>query len=407
MPISALPPEISALVFAFCPQAPLVLAQVCTRWRTLVLSNPTLWTRIPPNAHALPLWLERSANLPLDITVDAGERTLLRRFCPYLHRIQSLSLRLTCDMLPVLFGTSVRLPCLRALELLVADPARERAPAGVLVAPKLESLHVRDMTLLSDSLGGSLGTIRSLTIQDCGSWRHPRLFAPLLASCVQLQTCAITFPLSLLLPDTDPIVLPQLRTLTLEWPYLFDPVPLFRALRAPQLRTLRLVHRALQLCLPPHVLGSLGGLVRSAPLLRDLSLQGCHRTAYAEARAFLADCRALERLALVSCQLAERFLAPLTPDDPTDADLLCPRLTHVTVAELRDADVRPIVRFARVRTLTELALHAEFYSLSRYARLLMLSGLLGLQSTVNIVGPFGELLDAQPVCPAVAAVCDL
>ncbi|KAG5639929.1 hypothetical protein DXG03_002330, partial [Asterophora parasitica] len=65
---------------------PMILAQVCRRWRYIALSMPRLWTKMRiksySHSHHVPLvqtWLQRSANLPLDISLhelNRSEKTL-------------------------------------------------------------------------------------------------------------------------------------------------------------------------------------------------------------------------------------------------------------------------------------------------------------------------------------------
>lgn len=385
------------------------------------------------------LWLARSAKLPLQITICSeflrdkgwGSRSisrmtepLLQQFIPHFHRVQSFRAHLALDILPNLFGSGglTNMPALEQLDLLVEDPSNSPAAPGLLLTPTLKHLRVRDITLLFEAVFSGLHTIRSLTIQECSTWKYPNFFPYLLATCTQLQTCSITFPNSLFLPSVPTTELPELLELSLEWPYLFDPSPLFRAFRAPKLRSLRLVHQTRQLSLPSQTLASLRGLVQSAPLLSALTLEGCNLIAPHEAHALLAECRALERLSILHCQRGDRFLAPLTPPEPAGgAEWVCPRLTHVALGALQDADVRSIVLFARRRAgygsdegtengagqggayLKELGLHTELYSLTRQARLLVLSGLLGVHRSVDIVGPFGTLFEAVHESPSAAA----
>ncbi|KAF9030523.1 hypothetical protein BDZ89DRAFT_1037865 [Hymenopellis radicata] len=96
-PLRSVPNEILCLIFAQCvdyeaggrnslytDQAPWTLSYVCSRWRRLVLSFPSLWTRpcfdftiyatIGPvhrqMVYLMTLYIERSRALPLDITVQ-------------------------------------------------------------------------------------------------------------------------------------------------------------------------------------------------------------------------------------------------------------------------------------------------------------------------------------------------
>jgi hypothetical protein len=90
--INELPPEILGEIFVrclprkawipHCPsvlEAPMLLCQVCSRWRELTLSLPTLWSSFSANlAHPIragrvslaQLWIERSHNQPLFLFLD-------------------------------------------------------------------------------------------------------------------------------------------------------------------------------------------------------------------------------------------------------------------------------------------------------------------------------------------------
>ncbi|KAF9473781.1 hypothetical protein BDN70DRAFT_925004 [Pholiota conissans] len=436
-------PEICDIIFAYCSftecglpcasaddesldrVAPLVLTRVCRRWRTLVVGNPTLWTRVHVRPCALDpirvrLWLARSAALPLQVTIchefvrnqawDASSIntmtvSLVQELLPHLHRIQVLRTQLAFDTLPTLVNADglINMRLLEQLDLLIDEPNGIFVPyPGMLLAPKLKDIRVRDITLLLRVFSDrALRTIESLTIEGCTVWMYPDFFPHLLSTCAQLRTCNLTFPNSLFFPSMQTIELPALISLSLEWPYLFDPTILFGALRAPNLHSLRLVHQTRQLGLPANLLASLRPLAQSTPALRDLTVEGCSLIAPNEAYALLAECRALERLSILHCRRSDRFLAPLTPPQPapsgSDSEWVCPHLTYVELGGLQDADVRHVVSFARSRAeredeprrgggtyLKELALQTELYSLPRQARLVMLSGLLDIRRRVDI-----------------------
>ncbi len=330
-----------------------MLCRVSTLWRALTINSPNLWTTIhvrPLSSDILGarLWLERSANLPLRINICAADEgwlsrrimvPLLQQFLPYCHRIQSFNTTLALDILPSLFGKAacLRMPNLEELQLLVDDIIVTDFAFGGLFAPRLQRLHVRDITLLHQSIGGCLSKLTTLTIEYSPAWSTPQIFPRLLASCVQLRTCHLAFPYTVRFAALAPIELPELYTLTLEWHYLFHAADIFSALRAPKLHTLRLVHRSIHLALSEHTLASLCALAQSAPALHNLTVEGCHLPRAPEVHALLSACRALERLSIVRCGVGERFLAPLTPalvrkherERGTARAWLCPRLTHV------------------------------------------------------------------------------
>ncbi|KAF8163412.1 hypothetical protein B0H34DRAFT_322411 [Crassisporium funariophilum] len=452
-PMRDLIPELCHIIFAYCSDVdcdldcnaseqafqnsfPLVLTRVCTRWRDMVVNNPYLWKtihvqpRMTTNSTArVQLWLDRSANMPLRVivcpsnllsmgwtlqTIGNWALPLMIQLLPHFHRIQSLKTYLGMDILTVLFPSRkvANMPFLEELSLLIDE--HYHAPPGmrVLQAPNLRVLHMRDITPLVDVLVETLPRLFVLTIDDCEFWKHPRAFPSMLASCSQLQCCILTFPCSLFFLELEPIILPELRHLKLVWPFLFDPAPIFRALRAPKLQSLYLCHLTRQLILPPHTLSSLRDLVKSATGLNTLTVVGCNLLTPEESTLLLQAAKNLERLDIINCQRGDRFLVPLTissPDStpPNPATWVCPHLTHVKITGLQDSDVRPVINFAKSRLnikgtgvsealeggtyLKVLALDSDIHDLTRQARLLMLSGLVSVHRFLDIEGPFGEL----------------
>ncbi|OBZ70289.1 hypothetical protein A0H81_09719 [Grifola frondosa] len=79
-PIKRLPHELLRHIFLFnfedCPWSAWVLSAVCSLWRRLVLSMPTMWSKVrlvttqASSAETIRLWLERSGrSVPLDIEI--------------------------------------------------------------------------------------------------------------------------------------------------------------------------------------------------------------------------------------------------------------------------------------------------------------------------------------------------
>ncbi|KAJ3511973.1 hypothetical protein NLJ89_g3793 [Agrocybe chaxingu] len=68
------PPSIGPLSY-YSGRNPMILGQVCTRWRNVALNLPSLWTTIyvtqptKVHVHLVNLWLERAADQPLDVTL--------------------------------------------------------------------------------------------------------------------------------------------------------------------------------------------------------------------------------------------------------------------------------------------------------------------------------------------------
>lgn len=389
----------------------------------MVLRNSALWT----NIHVRPmtmdsfrarLWLDRSANMPLQVTIcpsqlckmtwDAQHLYHNHPYHQFVQRIKSFKTYLATQVLPTLFphGKIVQMPVLRDLSLLIDDCTVETSLLGQLNAPNCSSTHVRDATLLADVLDRVLPSLHALTIDHCSSWKFPSTFPDTLARCTQLHSCTITFPSDLFFVALEPIALPELVELSLKWPFLFQPASIFRALRAPKLQSLRLSHLSPDMILQQHTIPALRGLVHSATGLKHLITMKCNLFTQEEAFSFFQEAKFLERLEILYCKRCDRFLIPLTPLISLDIrKWICPKLTHVTVSGIQDTDVRPIVNFARSRSdrqakipeggkfLKELALDGDLLALTRQLRLPMLSGLLGLHPRLHIMGRFGELLD--------------
>lgn len=453
-PIRALIPEICHIIFAYCAEPecaldcniqshsvlqkppPVVLASVCRRWRALVLHNPCLWSTLhlrptmhsPSEINRARLYLSRSADIPLrvticpanlpstewDIRLSIAISPLIYLLKPEFHRIQSFKTHLGMELLPLMFpvGRIIHMPLLEELSLLMDDHRITVTAFGRLCSPNLRILQVRDITPFLEVFDGILPTIHTLSVTESLSWKFSRIFPGMLARCVSLRSCTINFPNSLFFLDLEPIELPELQYLQLEWPLLFEPSPIFRALRTPELRTLKLVHLSRQLLVQPRTLLSLQNLLSSATKLQSLSVSGCNILSENDSILLLQESQSIENLEIDHCLRGDRFLLPLTPTHPQDADKawLCPSLTHVTLRGIRDWDVRPVINFAKSRSngknstsllnnrkfLTDIVLDTNSEHLSRKARLLLFSGMLGVQNFLNIAGPFGGLFGSKP-----------
>ncbi|KAF5330396.1 hypothetical protein D9619_005468 [Psilocybe cf. subviscida] len=408
-----LPPEIIALVFQLSidpncsvpctwDQAqsiqPLLFSRVCRRWYSLVTQDPSLWSHIhvEPSSRGLArarLWLERSQNVPLHISICARNMrddsweptlslfvpTLVDMFIPHLSRIRGFQSHLGGHVVPALFppDTLVSMPLIEQLGLRIDDASSHslvtaflESSLGRIDAPHLRSLAVSDITTIAEAIAPVLPQLRSLNVLDAKLWAHARIFPALLARCKKIEHCSIAFPPNCyFVSPVEPIDLPDLKTLEMEWPFLFDAKPLFRAITAPHLESLTLSHLTRQLILPPTTFYALRSLIQSATsTLRSITLVGCNLLTQDESTALFEDCVSLEQLTLTHCQHVDKLLSPLTPgtsapsvstiesdeDSPLPASSntwLCPRLLEVTIDGIEDAGVRSIVAFARSRCI--------------------------------------------------------
>ncbi|KAJ7462147.1 hypothetical protein FB451DRAFT_1095669, partial [Mycena latifolia] len=182
-PVSKLPVELTAEIFLWClpahedafevlpdvvweqmsrlsPHAPLALASVCRRWREVVLSTPTLWSRLeyrfsedeieaPETGEAIMQWLGRAESQPLSIILR-WHPTISELYIPtpvhnLIHRhsdaIQHLGLEMPRRTIQQLGLDSRRFPLLRSARLF-ESLGNNDAPVHVFTdAPLLHILH--------------------------------------------------------------------------------------------------------------------------------------------------------------------------------------------------------------------------------------------------------------------------
>jgi len=132
-PSRRMPYEIWSEIFVQClpsgkfvridfQEAPMLLAQVCSSWRSIVLSTPKLWNTLSVGgrngmdlASQSPLilkWLARSGNLPLSIEIAENglpnphqERDFVNAFIPFTPQIKDLTIYAPQSMIERLIGS--------------------------------------------------------------------------------------------------------------------------------------------------------------------------------------------------------------------------------------------------------------------------------------------------------------
>ncbi|KAF7319642.1 F-box domain-containing protein [Mycena chlorophos] len=128
------------------------LAGVCRQWKEIVFETPGLWTRVTVHCgrvkaalDALAVWLPRSKNLPVDISVRLIEPTASAAWdllVPHSARWRNLELHIgsTESLVLSLANVAPTLPHLRSLSI-KGDIAWEDGPTP-LVAPNLHKLKI-------------------------------------------------------------------------------------------------------------------------------------------------------------------------------------------------------------------------------------------------------------------------
>ncbi|KAJ6589140.1 hypothetical protein B0H19DRAFT_1248698 [Mycena capillaripes] len=178
-PILTVPPEIMEEIFLFClpddsrcdpimpdpAAAPLVLLNVCRKWREIALSAPRLWCSIRVNLrsqsfeNSLPLldcWLTRAQSCPLSVAVvymnyeeNPSPDLLIQSLTRSSEHWQDMRLELPFKDLQRLNGVERNVPLLRKLFIGPTDPyfagmqgLRITPITAFSVAPSLREVHL-------------------------------------------------------------------------------------------------------------------------------------------------------------------------------------------------------------------------------------------------------------------------
>ncbi|KAJ6564884.1 hypothetical protein DFH09DRAFT_1158042 [Mycena vulgaris] len=250
-PMRALPPEILQEIFMAClpaghdavmhtSEAPLLFGRICSAWRAISLSTPSLWSSlhlvvprpssgfsffvddqavrddpaVAQRREGLRTWLQRSGTCPLSISVvndstpDSITQECMDTILSYSRRLKSLALRHVSDeTMSVLHSLrSEDVPLLKSIKIVdtTSNPwntTESRYLAFYSVPPNLRTVS------LKCDFGQRLPTcawdrITRLCLSSRQSFFTPDLTQAmgLLEQCVNLESCRLKFP-SVRLPN--------------------------------------------------------------------------------------------------------------------------------------------------------------------------------------------------------------
>lgn len=294
IPVERIPNEVLACLFEhiariLLPHPPVVLVQVCRRWRTLATKLLSLWNSIYITARSPPalirFWLRRSGDRYLDLILNLGNvyrgeaveitkvfMEILLPHSPRWRRFIFLSHHLSVNDKLKSYLKSIHLPRLEHLDLTFDGAMYHRWAHPVNVCkrgtPQLTSLRI-------SCFGFSPSLIRNLTRLELRRLEGftPLAFAGVLNATVALEHLRLADIHILESPAEDAVIhLTSLLSLTIIGANALAAQGFCTVIHAPNLTSLSL--RAVSL-------SNLGSLLRCQsrpryPILRSLSLSSVH-----------------------------------------------------------------------------------------------------------------------------------
>ncbi|KAF5345920.1 hypothetical protein D9758_011410 [Tetrapyrgos nigripes] len=283
-PIRRLPPELLSHILSFCcprnviafagTEYPAIcLSHVCAGWRELARTTSSLWSSISVFAfdngtmplrkreafkEAVDLHLQLSRQAPLSLILsmrkDAEfERGILKSICAHSSRWETLSIRLTWDLLTSndFAHTKHKLPLLRSLDIESLAEMRTTSLDAFQDAPLLTDVIIRNHKAPGMALSLPFSQLTSLTFNDC--WVSGAL--RLINSATQVQH--ITFGVGCTenvggLPEGTPVLVPSQRLAVVTGAGLSIP-DVFKYLTLPGLAHLSISSPFLRPCLCTNV----------------------------------------------------------------------------------------------------------------------------------------------------------
>jgi len=257
-PISALPYEILSEIFVWAvpsddfptpcsTQSPLLVSQISSHWRRVALSTPHIWHRLHidyrdqvEDVGVARLWLQKSGNLPLDISLSVdfndmpqqGILNLLCEFAPRWRHVRFHFQHLLCPPMYQLDMAVANTPMLQSFEFHGRDLSSENlAPVTELLSytPGLRQLTwVDDMADIDTLMTLPLSQLTNLSL----SMENGTLnYLTVLSQCAQIEHLRLTRPSASIEFPPSPILLEKLSALEIS----ADLTPILHHLILPSL----------------------------------------------------------------------------------------------------------------------------------------------------------------------------
>ncbi|KAJ7645975.1 hypothetical protein DFH06DRAFT_1210838 [Mycena polygramma] len=365
-----LPPETVALIFEYClpsdpwhawstrsldrsndhlwpspspDEAPLLLTQICRRWREICLDTPSLWASVTfgetGSIDLLEMWLSRARNQPLRILLqaedDARADGLLRTVKPHSSRWQEVHFTLPTSAHQQL--NMLAFPCLERLTLIAPLYRRDRQNPSIVIedAPSLRYAQIIDLPRFTAHL--PLQQLTSLTLYPLA---NGAMIIALLRSCPNLLDLDAESYLSTHIgpPSESPLQLHFLRSVKIHEPEFLS------FLTVPRLERLGLYRMQDRDC---DMLQSF--VARSCCELQSFSVKKFLTNADQSQRFF----RAFEPITHLHIEYVPDF--PLLIQLLQDDDIVLPRLRRLEIGTDRNmsvADYTQLLEMLRHRRQT-------------------------------------------------------
>ncbi|KAJ7032368.1 hypothetical protein C8F04DRAFT_1107415 [Mycena alexandri] len=229
-PILSLAPEITTEIFLRCrgsetysrpytSKGPLLLAQICHQWRQIAIHTPELWrcpqfNAISSSVDLFKLWLDRSGNLPLTISLQSWDTaqasSMIEASTIHSHHWQDVNFSLPLTLYPTLGLVNASFPMLRKITLNIIQRGGDQIVTdGVIVirnAPLLRNAHLG--TLWGVKVDIPWSQLTSLTLRETVNVAD---CLTLLRGCTDLVKLVVSI-FGQTPPHKDSLVLPALES---------------------------------------------------------------------------------------------------------------------------------------------------------------------------------------------------